>query len=33
MKHFTDGVRRRGDAEAAALECVKWCAAGAKGSA
>jgi hypothetical protein len=37
-KYSTDGVRRRGDAEAAApmglvLECVCWCAAGAKGSA
>jgi hypothetical protein len=37
-EYSTDGVRRRGDAEAAApmglvLECVCWCAAGAKGSA
>jgi hypothetical protein len=36
--YSTDGVRRRGDAEAAApvelvLECVCWCDAGAKGSA
>jgi hypothetical protein len=32
--HFTDGVRRRGEAEAAVelvLECVCWCAAKAKG--